>query len=76
MKYEPHNYQHHTTQFIINHPECAILLGMGMGKTISTLTAINELIRNRFQTRHALVIAPRQSRPRYVAGRNQKMGPP
>ena len=58
MKYEPHNYQHHTTQFIINHPECAILLGMGMGKTISTLTAINELIRNRFQTRHALVIAP------------------
>ena len=29
-----------------------------MGKTISTLTAINELIRNRFETRRVLVIAP------------------
>lgn len=29
-----------------------------MGKTISTLTAINDLIRNRFETRRVLVIAP------------------
>lgn len=58
MKYVPHNYQQHTTQFIIEHPQAAILLGMGMGKTISTLTAINELIYNRFETRQALVIAP------------------
>ena len=29
-----------------------------MGKTISTLTAINELIRNRFETQRVLVIAP------------------
>ena len=58
MKYVPHDYQAHTTQFIIDHPECAIFLGMGMGKTISTLTAIDELIRCRFETRRALVIAP------------------
>lgn len=58
MQYKPHEYQQHTTQFIIDHPEAAILLGMGMGKTISTLTAINDLIRNRFETRRALVIAP------------------
>lgn len=58
MKYKPHNYQQHTTQFIIDHPEAAILLGMGMGKTISTLTAINDLIRNRFETQKVLVIAP------------------
>lgn len=58
MKYSPHNYQQHTTQFIIDHPEAAILLGMGMGKTISTLTAINDLIRNRFETQKVLVIAP------------------
>lgn len=58
MQYKPHEYQQHTTQFIIDHPEAAILLGMGMGKTISTLTAINELIRNRFETRRVLVIAP------------------
>lgn len=58
MKFTPHEYQRYTIQFIIDHPEAAILLGMGMGKTISTLTAINELIRNRFETRRVLVIAP------------------
>lgn len=58
MKFVPHDYQRHTIQFIIDHPECAILLGLGMGKTISTLTAIDELINNRFETNRALVIAP------------------
>lgn len=58
MKYTPHDYQRHTTQFIIDHPESAIFLGMGMGKTISTLTAINDLVRNRFETQKVLVIAP------------------
>lgn len=58
MKYTPHDYQRHTTQFIIDHPECAILLGMGMGKTISTLTAINALLRDHFTTQRVLVIAP------------------
>lgn len=58
MKFKPHDYQRYTIQFIIDHPECAILLGLGMGKTISTLTAINDLIRNRFETQKVLVIAP------------------
>ena len=58
MKFKPHDYQRYTIQFIIDHPESAIFLGMGMGKTISTLTAINDLIRNRFETTRVLVIAP------------------
>lgn len=58
MKFNPHDYQRYTIQFIIDHPESAIFLGMGMGKTISTLTAINDLIRNRFETQRVLVIAP------------------
>lgn len=58
MKFKPHDYQRYTIQFIIDHPESAIFLGMGMGKTISTLTAINELVRNRFETQRVLVIAP------------------
>ena len=58
MKYKPHDYQAHTTKFIIDHPEAAIFLGMGMGKTISTLTAINDLVRNRFEIQKVLVIAP------------------
>lgn len=58
MKYEPHDYQRHTTQFIIGHPECAIFLGMGMGKTISTLTAIEALKYDYFDVSKVLVIAP------------------
>ena len=58
MKFKPHDYQRYTIQFIIDHPEAAIFLGMGMGKTISTLTAINDLVRNRFETQRVLVIAP------------------
>lgn len=58
MKFKPHDYQRYTIQFIIDHPECAILLGLGMGKTISTLTAINDLMRNRFEIQKVLVIAP------------------
>lgn len=58
MKYEPHDYQRHTTQFIIDHPEAAIFLGMGMGKTISTLTAIEALKYDYFDVGKVLVIAP------------------
>lgn len=58
MKYTPHDYQRHTTQFIIDHPEAAILLGMGMGKTISTLTAIEALKHDYFTIDKVLVIAP------------------
>lgn len=58
MKYEPHDYQRHTTQFIIDHPEAAIFLGMGMGKTISTLTAIEALKYDYFDVSKVLVIAP------------------
>ena len=58
MKYVPHDYQRHTTQFIIDHPECAIFLGMGMGKTISTLTAIEALKNDYFDIDKVLVIAP------------------
>ena len=58
MKYAPHDYQRHTTQFIIDHPECAIFLGMGMGKTISTLTAIEALKHDYFDVDKVLVIAP------------------
>lgn len=58
MKYEPHDYQRHTTQFIIDHPEAAIFLGMGMGKTISTLTAIEALKHDYFDVDKVLVVAP------------------
>lgn len=58
MHYQPHNYQQAATRFIVEHPEAAILLGMGLGKTIITLTAVWELLLDYFTVSRVLVIAP------------------
>lgn len=57
MKYVPHDYQSYATQFILDHPVAAILLQMGLGKSVITLTAMQELFK-RGEIRKALVIAP------------------
>jgi SNF2 family DNA or RNA helicase len=58
MKYNPHSYQDYSTKFIIDHPVSAILLSCGLGKTVITLTAVKELMFDRFEVRKPLVIAP------------------
>lgn len=58
MHYVPHSYQIQATQFIEEKPEAAILLGMGLGKTVITLTAIWNLLLDSFQARRVLIIAP------------------
>ncbi|HAT1197426.1 TPA: ATP-dependent helicase, partial [Corynebacterium striatum] len=58
MRYKPHNYQVVATQFVEEHPQAAILLGMGLGKTVITLTAIWNLLLDSFQARRVLIIAP------------------
>jgi len=40
MKYVPHDYQKYAEEFIINNPACALMLDMGLGKTVITLTVI------------------------------------
>ena len=57
MKYQPHDYQNYATQFIIDHPVAAILLQMGLGKSVITLTAIQKLLASR-EVYRVLVIAP------------------
>ena len=57
MKYIPHDYQSYATEFILDHPVAAILLQMGLGKSVITLTAMLELFR-RGEIRKALVVAP------------------
>ena len=57
MKYVPHDYQSFATGFILDHPVSAILLQMGLGKSVITLTAMQELFR-RGEIRKVLVIAP------------------
>ncbi len=58
MRYKPHNYQTYATHFIEDHREAAVLLDMGVGKTIITLTAIDALVRDLFDVSRVLVIAP------------------
>ncbi|SPF40775.1 SWI/SNF chromatin-remodeling complex subunit snf22 SWI/SNF complex subunit snf22 ATP-dependent helicase snf22 [Candidatus Desulfosporosinus infrequens] len=58
MKYIPHKYQEYAANLILDKPICGIFLGLGMGKTIITLTAIDELLHDRFETNKVLVIAP------------------
>ena len=58
MRYEPHDYQQLATAFVEDHPQAAILLGMGLGKTVITLTAIWNLLLDSFHARRVLIVAP------------------
>jgi SNF2 family DNA or RNA helicase len=52
-----HDYQLKAIDFIIEEERCALLLDMGMGKSVSTLTAIKDL-KDSFAVNKVLVIAP------------------
>ena len=58
MIYNPHDYQKHATEFILTHPIAAVILEMGLGKTVCTLDAINQLMYDSFGVSKVLVIAP------------------
>lgn len=58
MKLNLHEYQEITKDFIIRTPYAAVILDMGMGKTATTLSAINELMFDRYEVSKVLVIAP------------------
>ena len=58
MKFIPHDYQQYAIDFIESHPTAAVLLDMGLGKTVITLTALNDLLFDCFEVSRVLVIAP------------------
>lgn len=60
MVFQPHEYQTYCIRRIIQSESLALLLDMGLGKTVITLTAINDLKYNRFLVRKCLVIAPKK----------------
>lgn len=43
---------------IETHPEAAVLLECGLGKTSITLTALNDMLFDRFEVQKVLIIAP------------------
>ena len=58
MKFIPHKYQKYAIDFIKQHSISALLLDMGLGKTVISLTAINELMFDSFDVHKVLIIAP------------------
>ena len=58
MKFVPHDYQKYCIEYIKNHPVSALLLDCGLGKTVISLTAVNDLIFDELKVTKVLVIAP------------------
>lgn len=58
MIYEAHDYQQYATNYVEGHTECALILDMGCGKTVITLSALNNLLFDSFEAHRVLVIAP------------------
>ena len=59
MIYKPYDYQRTAMQWIIDKPHCGLFLDMGLGKTVSTLTAIQQLIDD-CEIDRVLVVAPKK----------------
>lgn len=59
MQYNPHTYQTRLKDFIIDHRYAFLTVDMGLGKTVTTLTAIRELIEDYLEAERVLVIAPK-----------------
>ena len=58
MKFLPHDYQKYAIEYIKSHPVTALFLDMGLGKTVTTLTVIRDLMYDSFEIKHVLVVAP------------------
>ncbi len=60
MIFRPHAYQQHCINQILRIKKLGLFLDMGLGKTVTALTAIRELKYNRFAVHRVLVIAPKK----------------
>ena len=58
MIYVPHEYQSFATEFIVKNAISALFLEMGLGKSVTTLTAIDKLMYDYFEISRVLIIAP------------------
>lgn len=60
MKYKAHDYQQYAADFILEHPVSCLILDMGLGKTVVTLSALHLLLFDYFEVSRILVIAPKR----------------
>ena len=60
MVYRPHPYQEYATKRILEGANVGLFLDMGLGKSVITLTAIDQLIYDYLCVQRVLVIAPKK----------------
>lgn len=58
--FAPYPHQQAGIDWVTEHPACALLWGMGTGKTVTTLTAVDQLLYDRLEDGPVLVIAPKR----------------
>lgn len=59
MEFKPYDYQRAAIRWIIDKPRCALLMGMGLGKTVITLTAVQQMIDD-CEVSRVLIVAPKK----------------
>lgn len=59
MIYSPYEYQQVAKQWIVEHPRCGLLLDMGLGKSVISLSAVVELL-DTCECEKVLVVAPKK----------------
>ena len=60
MNFTPHDYQRIAIERVMENTHYGLLLDMGLGKTISTLYAIEQLMYDSFEVQKVLIIAPKK----------------
>lgn len=60
QQFHPHPYQQAGIEAILEKPGVALWMEMGLGKTVVTLTAIDQLIYDRLEISRVLIVAPKK----------------
>lgn len=60
MNFTPYPHQEAGVRWLIEHPAAALFWGMGSGKTVTTLTAIDQLLHDLMEDGPVLVVAPKR----------------
>ena len=60
MTFTPYNYQKYCADRIVQDKNVGLFIDMGLGKTASTLLAIDELMIQRFEVNKVLIVAPKK----------------
>ena len=60
MIFTPYPHQRAGIDWILEHPACALFWGMGTGKTVTTLTALDLILHDYLEDGPALIIAPKR----------------